>query len=366
MSSGSWILIARLVGVGLALAKVAVCAETSVTTTPEGFVALSALGNSDTILSAPLVRPAAYVDTVAAVDGSSILLAGLPGWATKDQFAHGSNQPETFYLTFSSGAKAGQHYTITASGPDTVTVDLAGDTFADVRAGDGVRIVPYWTFGTLFPGGAGVSATYSHASRPTEILLFNHAAVGTNLSPSATYYYFAGSSPGWRRVGGGLATVRDSDVIPPDAFFIYRQNTGSTQAPVVVGSVSDAPVGTIVSTLASNTAQDNFLAFAVPSPLTLAQLGLVPAGAFEGAASHAMRRDELYVFDNSVVAHNKSPAATYYYFTGANPGWRRVGGGMNTIRDTDVVLQPGQGFIVRKAATASPRSVSVSITPTSN
>ncbi len=338
-------------------------AETSVTTAPAGFVALPAPGHSDTVLSAPLARPTVYVDTVAAVSGGTVLLAGLPGWTT-NQFVRGADQPETFYLAFSSGAKAGQHFTITANAADTLTLDLAGDTLDEVREGDAVRIVPYWTFGTLFPNGAGVTATSSHGSRPTEILLFNHAAVGTNLAPAATYYYFAGTNPGWRRVGGGLSTVRDHDIIPNDAFFIFRQNTGAAQRPVVIGSAPEAPIGTVVSTLAANTAQDNFLAYAVPQPLSLSQLNLVQSGAFEGTASHGVRRDELYVFDNAVVAHNKSPSATYYYFTGPNPGWRRVGGGLNTVRDDDIVVRPGSGFIVRKAATTLPQSFSVSFTPT--
>lgn len=337
-------------------------AETSVATSPAGFVALSAPGHSDTVLSAPLARPTVYVDTVAAVSGGTVLLAGLPGW-TANQFVRGVDQPDTFYLAFNSGAKAGQHFTITANATDTLTLDLAGDTLDDVRVGDAVRIVPYWTFGTLFPNGAGVTPTSSHGSRPTEVLLFNHAALGTNLAPTATYYYFTGTNPGWRRVGGGISTVRDHDVIPHDAFFIFRQNTANAQRPVVIGTVPEAPLGTLVSTLAANQAQDNFLAYGVPQSLTLAQLNLVQSGAFEGSASHGVRRDELYVFDNAAVAHNKSPAATYYYFTGANPGWRRVGGGINTVRDQDIVVRPGAGFIVRKAATSAPQSFPVSITP---
>ncbi len=351
-----------MVAWGALFAVSLVRAEITAATSPVGFVALSAPGNSDTILSAPLARPAAHVDTVAAVDGSTVLLAGLPGW-TATQFVRGAGQPDTFYLAFNSGAKAGQHYTITANAADTVTVDLAGDTFADVRVGDSVRIVPYWTFGTLFPNGAGVTGTPSHGVRPTEILMLDHAAVGTNLSPRATYYYYTGTTPGWRRVGAGLATLCDNDIIPSDAYFIFRQNTATNQAPVVMGSVPDAPIGTIVSTLAANQAQDNFVAYGVPVPLTLAQLNLVQSRAFAGSASHGVRRDELYVFDNAAVAHNKAPVATYYYFTGANPGWRRVGGGINTVRDQDIVLRPGAGFIVRKAATSVPQSFPVSFTP---
>lgn len=337
-------------------------AETSAATPPAGFVTLSAPGNSDTVLSAPLARPAVHVDQVAAVEGGTILMAGLPGWSA-NRFVRSGSQPDTFYLVFNTGAQAGRHFTIGANGADTVTLDLAGDTLAGVQVGDAIRIVPGWTFGTLFPGGAGVVGTASHGVRPTEILMFDRAAVGTNLSPAATYYYYTGTSPGWRRVGGGLSTVCDNHVIPPDAYFIFRQNTAATQAPVVLGCAPDAPISTRISTLASNTAQDNFLAYGVPVPLTLAQLNLVQSGAFEGSASHGARRDELYVFDNAVAAQNKSPIATYYYFTGTNPGWRRVGGGLSTVRDNDVVLQPGQGFIVRKAASPTPTSRSVTFIP---
>lgn len=338
-------------------------AATTATTDPQGFVALSAPGNADSTLSAPLARAPRHVDTVAAVSGARVTLVGAPGW-TRNQLVHnGTTQPETFYLAFDDGAKAGQYFTITANGQATVTLDLAGDTLDAVQPGDTVRVVPYWTFGTLFPGGSGVVGTAVHSTRPTEILVYDHATAGINLSPACTYYYYTGTNPGWRCVGAGLGTVRDNDAIPPDAYLIYRQNTATSLRPVVLGVAPVAPVGTIVSTLQGGVAQDNHLAVGLPVPLTLAQLNLVESGAFAGSDSHGSRRDELFVFDNTVAGFNKSPAATYYYFTGTNPGWRRVGGGLGTVRNNEVVLQPGQGFIVRKAATAAPQSHTFSVTP---
>jgi uncharacterized protein (TIGR02597 family) len=338
-------------------------AESVATTAPLGFTALSVPGGSDAVISAPLVRPARHVVAVAGAAGSVVLLAGAPGWGTNELVRNGAVQPETYYLAFNDGAKAGQYFTIVANTDASVTLDLAGDSLDDVQPGDTVRIVPYWTFGTLFPGGAGVTGSSTHGTRATEVLVYDHAAVGTNLSPAWTYYYYTGTNPGWRRVGGGLSTVRDGDIIAPDSYLLYRQNTPAAQAPVVLGEASTSTIATIVSTLQSGVAQDNHLAYAVPVPLTLAQLNLVQSGAFEGSASHGARRDELYVFDNAAIGQNKSPSAVYYYFTGANPGWRRVGGGVSTVRDDDIVLQPGQGFIIRKAASPVPQSHVVRFTP---
>jgi uncharacterized protein (TIGR02597 family) len=50
------------------------------------------------------------------------------------------------------------------------------------------------------------------------------------------------------------------------------------------------------------------------------------------------------VFDNNLVAKNKSSSAIYYYWDGA---WRRVGAG-SIIVGSDIVFTPGTGVIIRK------------------
>lgn len=336
----------------------------TVSTEPVGSIALSPLPNSDTPMSIPLNRPAAFKGAVASVSGSRVQVQGTPGW-TSNQFVYAAGtQPNTYYLSVAgTGSKSGMFYTITGNDTNGVTVDPAGDNLSTLAAGTEVRIIPYWTFGTLFPNGAGVTASATHGSRPTEILVSTGTQTGVNTSFEYTYYYFSGSNPGWRRVGGGGNTVRNDDILVPDTYFIYRQNGSQQNLVTVTGSVQMKSFSTPIGTLASNTAQDNFVAFPIASSLTLAETKLYESGAFAGSSSHGTRADELLVYDYSASGYNKSPIYTYYYFTGANPGWRRVGGGGDTVRNNEVVFQPGRGFIVRKSASQTASSSLVSLTP---
>lgn len=336
----------------------------SAVTEPVGAITLTPLPNADTIMSVPLNRPAVFKGTVASVAGSRVQVQGTPNWTTNQFVYAAGNQTNTYYLAITgNGTKSGMFYTITANDANGVTVDTAGDTITGIAANTEVRIIPYWTFGTLFPSGTGVTASTSHGTRPTEILTTSGTQAGINNSFENTYYYFSGTNPGWRKVGGGLSTLKNDDVILPDSYFVYRQNTSSQNTLTVVGDVQVKPFATPLGTLVSNTPQDNYVAFPVAAPMTLAQSKLYESGAFAGSSSHGSRTDELLVFDSAASGQNNSPIYTYYYFTGTNPGWRRVGGGLSTVRDSDVVFQPGQGVIIRKAAQSSPTTSVVSITP---
>jgi uncharacterized protein (TIGR02597 family) len=261
------------------------------------------------------------------------------------------------------------YYTIQSNTSNTLTLDLAGDDISGIVSGASVSVTPYWTLGTLFPSGNGVSGAASHGSRPTELLIYNITTPGINLSSTGTYYYYSGANnggPGWRMVGGGVSAIRNNDVLPPDSFMIYRQNNSTANTFQVVGNVHTKPFATILSTLQSNTAQDNYVAFPIAADMTLSQTQLYQSGAFLGSSSHGSRVDQLLIFDNSATGLNKSSISTYYYYTGTSnggPGWRMVGGGVNTIRDNDVVCKSGQGFVIRKAAQSSAVSVALKFTP---
>jgi uncharacterized protein (TIGR02597 family) len=333
----------------------------SVATAPVGAVTLTPVAQSDTVMALPLEREAALISSISSVNGSTINTGAT---LVDNQFVRvAGTQNNTYFVKFTSGAKAGLYFTVIDNDSSSLTIDLAGDTLSAVTAGDTFKVVPFWTFGTLFPSGSGVTGTTSHSSRPTEILFYDHSTAGINKSPSFTYYYFTGTNPGWRRVGGGLTTVRNDDIIPHDSYFIYRQNSAQANTVIVTGAVPVENVGTYIGTIASGVKQDNYISFTIPQSLTLSQTNLAQSGAFVGSASHSSRADELLVFDYASSGLNKSPIGTYYYFTGSNPGWRKVGGGLTTVRDSDVVLQPGQGAIIRKAASATPSTQSVAVTP---
>lgn len=340
-----------------------------------GFNTITALGNSDTRFSVPLHRSPVYQGLVQSVSGNVITVQGLPGW-TLNQFVYSSgSQSNTYYLSVGSGNKEGMFYTVTTNSADsgttntsTLAVDTAGDTIdggAGIMNGDSISIIPFWSFGTLFPGGQGITpaATVSGSGNLTQILVISQSSPGTNLSASSTYYYYPGNGttqlPGWRRVGGGFANLKDDDVILPDSPVVIRQSGVGTAAIVTAtGNVPQSDRRYIVGTLQNNTAQDNWVSIDLPVPLTLAQSNLAQSGAFTHASSvSGSGGDQLLVFNDAASGLNKSASATYYYYPGNGttqlPGWRKIGGGFANLFDSTVVFQPGSGYIIRKQATAT-------------
>lgn len=366
-----------LAGLSLVVAG-SLLADTTVVTEPVGFNTITALGNSDTRFSVPLQRASAYQGVVHSVAGNVITVQGNPGWAANQFLYVAGTQTNTYYVSIGTGNKEGMYYTVTANSLDsgtanttTLTVDTAGDTIdggSGLVAGDTLKIVPYWTLGTLFPNGQGISpaANVAGSGSLTQILTVSPTAQGVNLSTSSTYYYYPGNGstqlPGWRRVGGGFGNLKNDDVIIPDTPIIIRQNGVATADITVSGAVPVSDRRYIIGTLASNTSQDNWVAVDLPVPLTLAQSNLAQSGAFTHATNVAgVGGDQLLVFNDAVASFNKSASSTYYYYPGNGstqlPGWRKVGGGFANLFDSTVVFQPGSGYVIRKLATASPTAV---------
>ncbi|MCF7790207.1 MAG: TIGR02597 family protein [Prosthecobacter sp.] len=364
----------------LLLPLIATATMAQETTSPVGFNTVTALGSSDTRLSAPLQRHAVYQGVVQSVAGNEITVQGLPGW-TLNQFLYVSgSQPNTYYVTPTTGNKKGMFYTLTANSADsgtanttTVTVDAAGDTLdtgSGILSGDALSIIPFWTLDTMFPGQAGITGTTAilGTGAVTQILVTDPTTVGTDLASSRTYYYFTGSTfggPGWRMISGGFTSIKNDDVILPDLPIIVRQNNVPTSQITVVGSVPASDRKYIIGTLQANQDQDNNIAVDIPVPMTLTQSNLYQSGAFLGTSNiFGVGGDKLLVFNDAVTGYDKSANFTYYYFTGTTnggEGWRRVGGGFSTIRDNDVIFQPGSGYVVRKIATPTPSTAVWSI-----
>ena len=352
-------------------------AQAQVTTTPVGFNTITALGNSDTRFSIPLKRASVYQGLVQSVSGNVITVQGLPGW-TSNQFLYVSGtQPNTYYVTLSTGNKNGMFYTITANAADsgtanttTLTVDPAGDILDNGTGlvnGDTLSIIPYWTLDTVFPGQAGITTTtsISGAGSLTRIFIPDATSAGVDLAAAISYYYYSGTGfggAGWRRSGGGLTNIKNNDILSPDSYMIIRQDGIGTNAVITIaGGVPSSTRKYIIGTLAANTDQDNAIAVDVPVPLTLTQSNLFESGAFAGTTSiSGATGDKLLVFDDTTAAIDKAAVQSYYYYTGTGfggPGWRLQGGGLTNIQNNTVVFQPGAGYNIRKQGTATASTV---------
>ena len=335
---------------GLALSVLAAPAPfaATATTEPVGYNTVSMLANSDTYLSVPFQRPAAFVGQVSSVSGNTLTLAGSPGWSTNQFVYAAGSQSNTYYAFIRSGSKEGNYYTITASGSNTLTVDLGGDTFAGLAAGDSVSVIPYWTLGTVFPPanvGVAFASSASALVRATEILLPDLVGSGINLAPPTSYFYLSGA---WRRAGQSLALNKNDDILIPDSYLIVR-NKAFSGVMVQSGNVVVKKFVTPLLTRVGGK-QDNAVAVVRPVPTSLNESGLISSGAFSPSTSPLVRSDELLVVDNTVPGINKAASASYYYYNGA---WRKAGANATQDFGAAIVFSPSTAVQIRKAASAT-------------
>jgi uncharacterized protein (TIGR02597 family) len=309
-----------------------------------GFQRLLLRGNSDTALSIPFLRPAADRGTVISTAGNRIQVRGTAPWTPNQWVYDGEMQTNTCFLLICSGASEGKSYTITGNGADSLTVDNQDNPSLWLNAGDQVAIVPYWTLGTIFPGGRGVHASSSPFIRASEVRVPDIGGAGINLSVAATYYFRSGA---WRRVGQDAA-VKDHDVVRSDMFIWVRHNIATDTQVTTLGNAVGSKWAVPIIRVAGGK-QDNILALPRPASVSLNASGLIESGAFRPSPGPFNRIDELFIFDNTTVAKNKSPAGTYYYWNGL---WRKIGSD-SADAGGDPVFHPGTGVIIRSGASAS-------------
>lgn len=315
---------------------------------PAGFIRLTALANSDTIVSTPFVRPIAAAATVSSVAGNIISVTQqYPGTWTANQFVYTpGTQPKTYYVRFVSGAAQGPVYAIQANDSSTLTVDISTNPLTAVSSGDNLVVEPFCTLNSLFPSGAGVNASPTVGNRNTEILIPDFTSSGINLSAAKVYFFNAGV---WKQLGQGDADHGD-DVVAPNTYLVVRHNVATNTTITTLGA-ADSSLWKISLRTPGNaeTKQDNFVALARPVALSLNSSELVSSGAFLSSPLPGVRTDELLVFDNTSMVQNKSASAVYYFWSN---DWRRVGAG-SAVVGTNKVFTPGTGVIIRKSATTN-------------
>jgi len=321
----------------------------AVADSPSGFVTISCLGSSDTVVSMPVTRTPVYVGsgTMAVITSGSVGMVTFSGasFTTSAYKYDSSSQTNTYYLFVASGSKAGSYYTITDNSTATVTVDLNGDDVSAMTSGTTMKIIPYWTLGTVFPSGSGVTATTGFTVA-TQVIIPNTSDAGINLASSAVYYY-SSSTAHW--VKSGSTTSQDDVILYPDNYFTVRNNTSTTTTLTATGNLITTQLMVPLSTRTGGK-QDNYVAVGRPVTVTLADSGLISSGAFKSSSSFAIT-DRLLVFDNTTAKLNKAASTVYYYVN----GWRKSGS--TGTFGSDEVFTPGTGVIIRKAKTSAGASV---------
>lgn len=316
---------------------------------PVGVLRLKLRGNSDTIVSLPLHRPALVEASPTARNGNTLTFdAEIPSLP-----AGGA------YALVMTGSLEGAALPIVSVAANTVTLEATSFDLSQLEVDrDTVAIIPFWTLDTLFTNGRGVNVT-TGSPFATEVLLFNNHSTGINHSAAKVFFYLAATAKkpaGWYRLGD-TAVAQGSQRLEPGSYFIVRHNVPVDTELTLTGCVQMGAQRLLISTLAPHTTQDNLIGLSVATPITLGSSNLITSGAFAATTSSAPQSDQLFVFDNLSVGKNKSASAVYFYLgsgTAKPAGWYRVG---DTAVSADaVVLKPGEGLVIRKRGSATPRS----------
>ncbi len=335
-----------------------------------GYTTVQCLWSSDTLCStAGITEKPDFIGKVASAAGATITVDASPAWGA-DAFAG------THYVRFTTGSNIGRYYTVTGNGANTLTIDLGGDDLSGVVADDGVKLVKYWTLGSLFPVDNQATIIQSAGNlgfqRRTEVLFPDLVSEGINLSPPNDTKFFLVAGSGWRSAGTGFPASDDVQVLP-DMYFIVRHPAAPVGTDpsvlgtefVPMGHVEEAPTTISLATRPTGSGQqDNSVAISRPVAVTLAESDLISSGAFLPSANGLgfNRRDELLVFDLDVdtispddSGINRAQVQKYYFNNSISDGmttghWVNVGTG--TIADNELVFQPGSGVKIRKYNTA--------------
>jgi uncharacterized protein (TIGR02597 family) len=344
--------------IGLAAGPVAGWASTTAPSDPVGALQLPLRGNSDTIVSLPMLRPAlveASISSLSTSNGTQLtLLQAVPSLPAEGGFVlvlTGSLEGAIMPISGASGAL------LTVSPGSFSVASLKTEALNGVGQGDLVAVVPYWTLDTVFPGGQGVNVSADPLTHASEVLLYDDSTPGINLAAVGTYYYYAGSAgqvAGWYRTGGGTA-LQGTQRFAPQRYFTVRHNIAGDTALVVSGVVQMAGFRVALAQLQALSAQDNLVALPLAVPMTLGGIGLGGTSAFASSTSTIVTQDQVLVYDNTTVVHQKAPSATFFYYAGSSSkaaGWYKVGS--TATESSAFVLNPGEGVVVRKKGTATP------------
>jgi uncharacterized protein (TIGR02597 family) len=347
----------------LALTALAVplYSQTTVTTTPVGYVTQSFPTNSDTFIVPQLQRPSEFAGTVSSVslltNGTATLsLAGSLLTANAFQYVSGT-QPKTYYALVTAGNLIGTYFTIVSNAVNTITISHDGLTpsSSDITA---VECRPYWTLNTLFPpSDANVSfvpsASHLGGTRRTQIMIPDFSGSGINRAAARTFFY-NNNVADW--VSTSATSVKAGDtIIPPDQYLILR-NTGGTPrvlTQTVAGSVVVSPFATYLSTEIISTnnrtgQNDNFLGFPRATDYKLSQLGFTDTNFVQSTStSIGGRRDTLLVYSTTGSGFNRAASKTYFRFSGS---WYDT---VNTLTPVDPVIPAGSALCVRKFASTN-------------
>lgn len=317
-------------------------AQTTVATDPVGFTSFTVNANSDQKLGVPMQQSSAFQGQASLVSGTTVEATGITALAG------------SYFLVATSGTANGQWEEIASFSAGSVTLAAAITGFT---TGDSFDIKPFWTLGTLFPGGGAVPASPDVFDPRASVLVNNPAATGVNIPASGSYLYHGGSVDyvaGWYDANAPDSGLKNNVVLSPEVALAIRNNTASAVSVSFVGSVPASKFGLDVVRSASGP-QDNLVYNKFPADVTLGNSDLAD-GAVSPSADVFDPGDQvlLYALNNS--GYNPAASSAYFYHGGSVDyveGWYDSSAPDSGLKNSTVIPAGSQVVIRKVQGTAS-------------
>ena len=273
------------------------------TTDPVGYTTASLLANSDTLVSIPFTRPAAYTGAIASISGSTITLAGSPGF-TASQYV------------YASGTQSNTYYAII--GP--MLTSLTGTVSV--------------TNGSAAVTGSGFSAIVTGDEFIVNGLAYNVASVASDTALTLS-----------RAFTGTTATGQTASYDHSPKEGSYYMVTANDTASVTVNLNGDS-----LSTVAANTSVSliPYWTLGTAFPDSAAGISYIAST----GTNTRTRQTQILLPDLTSAGFNLAPSADYIYYSSA---WRLLtaSGADTTNSYDDVILPTTTYFTVRNSTTAT-------------
>lgn len=233
----------------------------------------------------------------------------------------------THYVELTTGPRAGAVFDIVRTLAARKTLLLGEAIPANAGPKVGYRIRRHWTLSSLFGPDDEAGLRQGDESTADRVTIYSGA------TPSVFYYSNDPTTPGWRRVGGGLEDDAQQRIYPDDGIMISRADL-TPAALTLTGFVKSgrASVPVVPGT--------NLLGNVYPVPLTLASSHLYTGNAATGVRpGNATTADKLQLFNGQTYD-------TYYYQAAKahlTAGWRKIG---DPTADAGSVQIPAGGAIL--------------------
>ena len=319
-----------------------------------GYVKLTVAASTDNPISIPLLHDVASYGFVASVTSNTVTIQS--GSWQLNQFVYSAGVQSNHYeIEFISGNLAGLAYPITTNTQDTLTLNTGSDDITQrlggVATGDIIAVRPEWTVAQLFGSLANPPVLLNPFTAPPTLqnigggdaLFFpDNVSIGLDKPYLPSSLGFV-QSTGWRLAGDATDEQGDT-ILPPASVFFVRHQAGQDLTVLVVG---DAPIFSFTTPVfGGNGVHGNDFALApvAADPLPLSQSGLFNPNPVVGASTSLLQPDDELLGWSGRRGFNRAPDQIFYNVSGT---WYEQGNSRTSI-GTDVLLQPGSGYLVRK------------------